>query len=591
MRWLLILCVLLAGCSKIIRETGRQMERKQAEKEALKAPGVDVAVKSSHPRLFIDEKTKLDPLDERQRSWLGRLRKRGDELIEKKTIDYDKGRMLTRSRDAMGRIPTLAGLYRITGEEKYADAAIRELRNVCGFRDWQPGDFLATAEMMTAVSIGYDWVFDRLSKADQKLIASAILEKGLDPALDAYKSAGGWTRAEHNWSLVCNGGVIVASLAVMDVAPERARQTLELALKSINTGLSAYDVTGSTQEGPMYHNYATRYLTFAAAALETAGETPIALPDKYTGWKKAGDYRLQMTGPTNVSANFGDSDAVIGGSAWLMWHGSRFNRPAFTQFETARGDAGPAIFDYIWLRTLRLTRQRDVMPLAAQFGSAVVLRSAWDDPNATFLAMRVGTTEANHTHLDLGSFVLDMKGQRIAWDLGADNYDLPGYLGEKRDRYLRSSTPGHNTLTVNDKSQPMDATARVRSLDETKNAVVIDLGDAYPKAKSATRTAALLKNGGVELLDEIEFDERATVIWRMHTQAEVSNSKIANFLRLQLNGVSVRMRYNVEGAMEVAAWRPVKTEPPQKPVEGVTAITLTMHDIKRVRITVRLEPE
>jgi len=72
------------------------------------------------------------------------------------------------------------------------------------------------------------------------------------------------------------------------------------------------------------------------------------------------------------------------------------------------------------------------------------LRSRWNDPQAIFVGLHGGSNAFNHSHLDLGSFVLEALGQRWAVDLGADDYNLPGYFGGKRFSYYRLRAEGHN---------------------------------------------------------------------------------------------------------------------------------------------------
>ena len=82
------------------------------------------------------------------------------------------------------------------------------------------------------------------------------------------------------------------------------------------------------------------------------------------------------------------------------------------------------------------------------------MRGSWTDRNTTYVAAKGGRADAHHGHLDLGTFVLDALGQRWAVQLGADNYDLPGYFDEDhRWSYYRCRTEGQNTLTVNSGNQ------------------------------------------------------------------------------------------------------------------------------------------
>ena len=60
---------------------------------------------------------------------------------------------------------------------------------------------------------------------------------------------------------------------------------------------------------------------------------------------------------------------------------------------------------------------------------------SWSDLNSAWLGIKAGDNYANHNHLDLGSFSLDVKGVRWCQDLGADNYALPGYFSKDAQRY------------------------------------------------------------------------------------------------------------------------------------------------------------
>ena len=94
-----------------------------------------------------------------------------------------------------------------------------------------------------------------------------------------------------------------------------------------------------------------------------------------------------------------------------------------------------------------------------------VLRSAWNDPQALFLAIKAGHNQVNHGHLDLGSFELDALGVRWVRDLGADNYNLPGYWdrrpGGRRWSYYRLNSHSHRVPLLDDKDQHALAKARI----------------------------------------------------------------------------------------------------------------------------------
>ena len=89
-------------------------------------------------------------------------------------------RLLAVSREAVKRIFYLSYTYRITGDTRMADRAIREMEAVCGFVDWNPLHFLDVGEMCLAVSIGYDWLYDRIPEGTREQIRKALVNKGFE---------------------------------------------------------------------------------------------------------------------------------------------------------------------------------------------------------------------------------------------------------------------------------------------------------------------------------------------------------------------------------------------------------------------------
>src|SRR5450432_2081052 len=130
--------------------------RPQVERQE-EAPPVDITTK--HPRLIaLDEDVvrtnKLIQEDPTAKQWFAMNRERCEVFIRAGPLEQPRGEMLHTSREAMIRITNLAGAYRLTKDLRYAQLAVREMLAVSRFIDWQPNDFLSTAEMTFAVSIG-----------------------------------------------------------------------------------------------------------------------------------------------------------------------------------------------------------------------------------------------------------------------------------------------------------------------------------------------------------------------------------------------------------------------------------------------------
>ena len=133
-------------------------------------------------------------------------------------------RLLHMSRRCLNRVTKLAGMFRLEGDERFAERAIREMLAAAAFTDWNPSHFLDVAEMTCAMAVGYDWLYDQLSEPSRREIRAAIIDKGV--ALPFTTRHKGWVRARNNWGQVCHGGLTTGALAVMEHEPDLAARTV-----------------------------------------------------------------------------------------------------------------------------------------------------------------------------------------------------------------------------------------------------------------------------------------------------------------------------------------------------------------------------
>ncbi len=134
-----------------------------------------------------------------------------------------------------------------------------------------------------------------------------------------------------------------------------------------------------------------------------------------------------------------------------------------------------------------------------------------------------------HNQADAGSFILDGARQRWIIDLGADDYDLPGYFDHGADnrsgsrwRYYRTHTAGHNTLVIDGSNQIPDARAPIvgNCVDGDCKWAVFDLSAAYGKPTGSIWRGAALIGRQVVIQDEVRTELSAKIIWAVHTSAE-----------------------------------------------------------------------
>lgn len=444
-------------------------------------------------------------------------------------------RLLDKSRTALQRIYILALLYRLGHKKEYFDRAIAELRAISQFQDWHPSHFLDTAEMTHAAAIGYDWLYGELSEADRELVRHAILSKGLQAALPIYGGHQWWTVVRHNWNLVCNGGIGLGALAIAgdsDEATTEADSILKAALQSLPLALSSYAPDGGWAEGPGYWDYATSYAVYFLAGLQTALGTDFDLSNT-PGFERAGLFRLYFTGPTHHTFNYADAHSEMGPSAVMFWLARRFRQPvdAWQEMQMLRMPKQPMALDLAWYQPTSITPDAAHLPLDAIFTGVNVgfLRTSWTDPDALWVGAKGGDNHANHSHLDLGSFVFEAGGVRWAEDLGSDYYNLPGYFGKERFTYYRLRSESHNTVLVNGQNQDEHGTAKMM---KDGSALEVDLTGAYGSILSRwTRRIRLEGRHTLHITDDLSAQNPAECLWGMVTRATI-----------QLNGRQATLR-------------------------------------------------
>ncbi len=563
-------------------------------------------IKPQHPRLLVDsagfdglrKKIAADPV---LLQWDRQLLRDADQCLDDKPLEHvlpDGLRLLATSRNMVHHSYTLALAYRLHGDRRYLNRLRNDLETVARFPDFNPRHFLDTAEMTHGLGIAYDWLYDQWTPSQRQTIRTAIVQMGLQPGMKVYSSRSGWHTAVHNWNQVCNGGLTVGALAIGDEEPELCGQILHNALSSVQLAMWSYAPDGGWGEGPGYWAYATSYNVTMIACLESALGTSFGL-DKFPGFSQTGLFSLYTTLGDNRSFNFADASEGVGRSDCLLWLGRRFDQPAVTWF----GAAGkPTAAAMIWYQSPGKDPAAAGLPLEMYWRDVEVatIRSRWNDPQALSIGIEARSHAVNHEHLDIGSFVLDALGQRWAVDLGADDYNLPGYFGKQRYDYYRLRAEGHNTLVINPSAGPdqaPDAKCGIRrfSSGHERSFAIADLTNAYAgRAAMVHRGIAMIGRRVVVVQDEIKA-RKADAWWFMHTKAEVTLSNGGRDAVLSQGGVRLGARILTPslGRFEVRAAEPLATSPNpagQKSNQNVRKLTIHFSVAGNARLSIVFAP-
>ena len=499
------------------------------------------ALKIEHPRLMLSnervaELKKLQTTDPILDKYIKAVIASANSIVTRAPLTRTLigPRLLDVSRELLNRTTHLALAYHFSGDKKYLDAAVANMKTVCEFSDWNPSHFLDVAEMSNGVAIGYDWLYAYISETDRTFIRNGLKTKGLDEYKKIYETAW-WAKGDNNWNQVCNGALIVASLAIAETDPKYADEYIPKAIANLPFSNKFYAPDGAWYEGPGYWAYATEYLSYGMSALQTALGTMKNL-ETTEGLSKTGFAPMLTTGPTNYIFNFADSGENSKGttSAAMFFMANTYSNTDISNYLHNYMSATSALakpFHVVWYRS-----PNNFVPavpldhmLKGEINDLVIMRSSWTDKFATWVGVKSGTNSSPHSHLDLGSFELDAGGVRWAKDLGSDDYNLDGYwtmgVGGKRWSYYRLGSLSHNVPILGNKNQYELAKASFSStaLNVSEPNAILDLSQAYRDYSSkSTRKISLVNNRkDVVIEDDFVIKSATEVAWGMTTDQSI----------------------------------------------------------------------
>ena len=554
----------------------------------------------SHPRLFataerfawLRQQVATNASGQPAR-WYASLYQSATNLFAAAPVTYlqdDRGTILDQSRTVKDRMYLLGLAWKIAGDTNFAERAWTELNAAGSFPDWHPPHFLDTAEMTHGFALAYDWFYDYWTPTRRTFILTNITTKGLTAGLKEFTNSVGWSKSTgNNWNMVCNGGLSLGALAVGTDSETMAEQMLSRTIPSQAPVMQHWTTdNGGWYEGLGYWDYAADYNFRMLAGLQSALGTDFGLSNT-NGLNNAGLFGMLLTSANRRNFNFADAgNPGVSGGPQMIWWARRFDVPAYARYERTNNIAD--VLGALWWDG------RGGDPLSEGIGSDIlflgptgttpfdsqhigVLRSSWGDASETMISFKGGEMGADHGDLDAGDFVIEALGSRWAWDLGSDDYALPGYFDSNpasatnRWDYYRMRAEGQNTIVINPGNGPDTRLGPVAPalVFQSKTGVralsVLDLTPVVTNVARAWRGFQLFgpQRKQVLIQDEIAGGTNANVWWFMHYQS--SSTQVT----LSADGMSVTMAQGSNrlwgrilsggGTFQVMNARPLPTSP------------------------------
>lgn len=518
-------------------------------------------MKGQHPRIMatadtfdqIREGVATDPT---LKQWGDNVIAEADSMITQTHTEYVKPdglRILESARQILERSITLGMAWQLTGDTKYTDYLWHEYEQAANFPDWNAQNhFLDPSELTNGMAIGYDWCYDYWSDHQKEVIEDAIMEMGLRQAekcyLGRFGSSGRWVTWNWNWNIVCNGGMSVGALALMDKEPEFCSWLLENAFRSVENMLGEFAPDGAWKEGPGYWDYTVSYLVYFMSALDTALGTDYGYFDsngiRYTA------HFLAYTQSYQGSFGFNDTGSGVVNAPNMFYFASKLKdgelaRLRLSDMENYGFDGSAR--DLLYFDADVIADSADLWP-DRKFGyvEMATFRSSFLDHGALFTGILGGDNAVEHGNLDCGTFILDAMGERWAIEMGSDDYNLLGYFtytDTGRWLYYRCNAQGQNVIALNPTTELGQSETAFATIEqfETKargGYAVVNTESAYPDKVSSAKRGLKLDHDRTQVVvqDELKLTQTVDLWWFMHTNANIEISEDGKSALLTLNG-------------------------------------------------------
>ena len=525
-----------------------------------------------HPRLFFsqDDIHRIRKLNEQGDTLIhiGYLQNQieASKILKEPLLSYylDEAKLRVPSIHKFAvQLPHLVMMYQLTGDTSFARRIVNQFKKLNDFPDWGANrHFLDAGIGGFDFALAYDALYAFLTTEEKKMMRTAVLKYVLIPGKEQLQKKIWWSTANHNWNGICNGGIIMAALSMYEEDPKEMSEIIALAINALPKYIKSFDPDGQSDEGLMYWGYGLMYTTIAMESMQRVLGTSFGL-DQFTGFKKTGWFPAFVSGPVS-SLNIGDDPIKNGKSRSFFWFAKNNNDTALAkmQYDLCKESNEMNWMDMLYYNPKMVTSNlKNNIPLENHIHGIELmsLRSSWDN-NASFISLHGGYNNANHGHLDAGSFDLQANGEIWAYgNLGRDEYTYPGYFSKTtlpsyvdtnltqsdagRWHFYRLRAEGKNCLVFNptvrpDQNEMGIATLLNKNIGINESSFTIDLTNCYTRDVSSYTRKILLNKSTTAMTVKDEFVSKDTSIvwWGMHTKADITIRPESNSALLQQNG-------------------------------------------------------
>ena len=449
--------------------------------------------KGVHPRILFDSDDfenmkKRTGMPEYQSQW-NSLKERADKLVADGPVAYHKDSDVQElwMRGVATSINVLTFAYKLSGEEKYKDAATAYVKEVISYPTWgydiMLNNDLAAGHLIQSLSYYYDWLYNDLDANERYVVYRTLIEKV--PQLNGW-----WTMSYVQNHLWRNAGSIYAAAAAIYDEYEGAQKWFSKANQMYRLALKYLPTDGCNHESFMYWVYGIDAFIDYAECAKKFHKIDIF---KHPYLQRTANYAMQVILPTAYNgttqnifriADHGDKTGTewIGVMAWLAY---KTKDPVTQWYVNKYAKLNPDSWDYA-LHYLQFydpqiaaaSPEEAKVPLIYRFDDLEMLfmRDSYSD-SATCLTYRCGPplghqvlgyyssgdVGSGHDHDDVNSLQIYAHGEDL--------------LGETL--YGGSASASHNTILIDGKGQEVPSDIKGAEWNKNGEIVKIEETDDY----------------------------------------------------------------------------------------------------------------
>lgn len=474
---------------------------------------------------------------------------------------------------AVYRMGLLGALHYCDGDLKWQDKGTKELlalTDKVSFRDWHPDLMDNVTDLVVATALGYDWFRAGLNTEQAAGVRTYLAEKGIGALIahlegdeipeSAKGTSGGQTGTKapakapakpqakpdvskllpDSKQMAAASALLLSAICLADEDPAIAKKAADAAAKVFGKGIVRFAPAGVWPEGLQAGETVMDYVAMLSESLKAASGRDLNI-SLLEGIPQFNTARMHMMGPSGQTFNFGDATSAASARPWVAtWLSGIAGNPGLSAVAaTGKQPVTASYFgqvgNFIYYNPHAAgDGTADTMDYAQPGGFVATSRSGWEKTDY-FIAVKGGDNEDTTAQLDIGSFVLEAGGQRWGIELGGETDRTPGFEVKpgadrtKRFALYLENTLGQNSLVIDGNQQDMDAKAAVLLGGSTPELglAVVDMTKAYSKPAKDVHRGIMVVRGAkpyIVLQDDLVMKNTGSIVWSMHTKAEISAS-------------------------------------------------------------------